>query len=59
MLPTSTKVKVFKGTINLIESEINTWVQFTGARVLNTSMTYDEKGQAGHVFVLVVYEPKN
>ena len=55
----STKVKVFKGTINLIESEINTWVQFTGARILNTSMTYDEKGQAGHVFVLVVYEPKS
>lgn len=53
------KVKVFKGPINAIEGEINLWVQFTGARIINTSMTYDNKGPTGHVFIVVVYEPKN
>lgn len=53
-----TKVKVFKSTINSMESEINVWAQFTGARIISTTMTYDAKGPTGHVFVMVVYEPR-
>jgi hypothetical protein len=51
-----TRVKVFKGSINEVESVINEWAESNGARVLNTSMCYDEPTGFGYVFVIVVYE---
>ena len=51
------QVKVFKGSINEVEDDINTWTTRKGVRILNASLCYDDKANfPGAVFVIVVYE---
>jgi hypothetical protein len=51
------RVKVFKGSINDVEDEINSWAAQARVRILNTSLCYDDKATfPGAVFVIVVYE---
>ncbi len=49
-------VQVFKGSINSIQEQINTWAQVNNILILNTSMCYDGGINTGNVFVLVVYK---
>jgi hypothetical protein len=53
---TANEVKVFKGSINEIDAVINHWAHQSQVRIVNASMTYDDKGPMGSVFVIVVYE---
>ena len=51
------RVKVFKGSVNQVESLINEWVEDVNAKIINVSMTYDANGIiSGGVFVIVAYE---
>ena len=53
----TTRVKVFKNSINHVEDEINDWAKHALVRIVSSSITYDEKSSLpGWVFVLVVYE---
>ncbi|MGV3720455.1 MAG: hypothetical protein ACO1SX_06040 [Actinomycetota bacterium] len=56
-MSTPTYVKTFKGSINGVDHTINAWANEVQVRILNTSLTYDEKGNPGWVFVMVVFEP--
>jgi hypothetical protein len=52
------RIKVFKGSINQMEATINEWAETNAARILSTSMCYDEGAGLGSIFVIVLYDQR-